>query len=131
MKYIQSEPNLSLYIRVELKDSYLDLKYYSIITKWSDNDTWSTKIKKNHDGTSLTVSSYDLLMNIMNLAEDCLLKEITIEVINDNKLKDNLLILTDMKEGSKLTSAKELSYNHKEVSRISQFFRNNKLIRII
>jgi hypothetical protein len=67
----------------------------------------------------------------MNIADDCLLKEITIKVINDDKLRDNLLVLTNAKEGSKINSSKELAYNHKEVSRISQFFRSNTLIKVI
>lgn len=130
MKYLKSEPSLSLVIAIELKDTYLDLNYYKLSVVWSDNDSWIGSIKKNTEGTCVTLSSYDILLHIMNIADDCLLKEITIKVLNDNKLKDNLLVLTNAKEGSKINSAKELAYNHKEVSRITQFFRSNTLINI-
>ena len=128
MKYLKSEPTLSLAITIELKDTYLDLNYYKLSVVWSDNDNWIGSIKKNTEGNCITLSSYDLLLHIMNIADDCLLKSISIKVINDNKLKDNLLVLTNAKEGSKINAARELAYNHKEVSRISQFFRSNNLI---
>ena len=128
MKYLKSEPTLSLAITIELKDTYLDLNYYKLSVVWSDNDNWIGSIKKNTEGNCITLSSYDLLLHIMNIAADCLLKSISIKVINDNKLKDNLLVLTNAKEGSKINAARELAYNHKEVSRISQFFRSNNLI---
>lgn len=131
MKYLKSEPSLSLVVNIELKDTYLDLNYYKLSVVWSDNDSWIGSIKSNTEGNCITLSSYDILLHVMNIADDCLLKEITIKVINDNKLRDNLLVLTNAKEGSKINSSKELAYNHKEVSRISQFFRNNTLIKII
>jgi hypothetical protein len=128
MKYLKSEPTLSLAITIELKDTYLDLNYYKLSVVWSDNDNWIGSIRKNTEGNCITLSSYDLLLHIMNIADDCLLKSISIKVINDNKLKDSLLVLTNAKEGSKINAARELAYNHKEVSRISQFFRSNNLI---
>lgn len=130
MKYIDN-PNLELYIEITLKDTYLDLKYYDFKVKWSDKDTRLVGLERKPDGTIVSLSGYDLLLQIMNTIEDCNVRQTKIKVNNDIPLRTNLMIMCNQKEGTKIQASRELAFNPKEASRINNFFRTNTSIEII
>lgn len=126
-KHIPNNEHLTLFIDIDYVDSYLELKYYNMNLQWSDDDDWKPKNKGSE--SLATISSSDLMLNLLGTVQLTFCKQITIRVNNDELLKENLKVLTGQSTSKgKAKVLHEMAYNQKERTRLSAFFRDMNII---
>lgn len=128
-KSINNNEHLTLFIDIQYVDSYLNLKYYSMNMQWSDGDEWNPRSKGSEN--LATISSSDLMLNLLSTVQLTFCKQITIQVRGDELLKENLKVLTNQSESKRKSQVLvEVAYNQKERSRLGAFFRDMNIFVI-
>lgn len=123
---------MKLTVRLELTDSYLDLKYYKLGFTWQDKDTWipdSIKILPNN--TCVTLTASDILLKIIELCNNTEVNHLRFKIKKDEVLENNLRILTKQTKGKQFEVVQQLAPTPKEQKRLSQFFRSKLNIEVV
>lgn len=126
-KVTYTNDHLTLFIDIQYLDEYLELKYYKLNLQWSDGDEWNPKTKGSE--SIATISSSDLMLNLLGTVQLTVCKQITIKVTGDEQLRENLKVLSNQSTSKgKAKALTELAYNTKERARLSSFFRDLNVI---
>lgn len=110
------ERDISLAIKICKVKSDNDLTYYKLSTQYSDELLVTS--------SSYSVTSSDVLLNMINLAESTFCKRILILVENDEELRENLKVLSG--QSASKTKAKvldKIAYNKNERTKLNSLFR--------
>lgn len=123
---------MKLTVRLELTDSYLDLKYYKLSFTWQDKDTWiPDSIKLLPNNTCVTLTASDILLKIIELCNNTEVNYLRFKIKKDDVLENNLRILTKQNKGKQFEVVQQLAPTTKEQKRLLQFFRSKLNIEVI
>lgn len=107
--------NISAAILIE-KVTDSKFPYYKLSTQYSDEDK--------PFGGNFSISSSDMLINLINMTESTTCKRILIVVSGDEELRENLKVLTGQSTAkTKVSVLNKISYNSKEKQKLSSMFR--------
>lgn len=111
------EQSITLAINIHKITTEDDLTYYQITNQYSDD-------KQVSPASWYSVTSSDVLLNVINLSESTFCKRVLIVVDNDENLRENLKVLSGQSTSkSKVSVLNQIAYNANEKAKLSSLFR--------